>query len=207
MGSSDLDDVPPGIRLGIETLDQLLQLWQQFPLQLQSRRYVDRGREDVVCGLGSVDVVVGMEWSVRTEALSGLLCGEVADHLIDVHVCLGAAAGLPDAQRKLSVVVAFLDRLTGPFDQGNLLSGQQTVAPVDLCAALLDLCQGVDQLRGDSLITDGEVVEGPLGLGSPKRRSGDVDSADTVLLLPHRLIHLTMPIPTVNRMHVLCLSC
>ena len=57
------------------------------------------------------------------------------------------------------------------------------------------------------LIPDGGIIEGPLGLGSPESRRGDVDSADAVVLLPHRLAHLTMPIPTANRMHALvCLA-
>ena len=51
MGPPDLDDVPPGIGLGIETRDQPLQLWQQLLLQLQSRSYMDRCRENVICGL------------------------------------------------------------------------------------------------------------------------------------------------------------
>ena len=78
---------------------------------------------------------------------------------------------------------------------------------VDFGAALLDQCQGMNELCWNPLIADGEVVEGPLGLGSPERRSGDVDSADAVALLPHRLTHLTMPIPIANRMHALCLPC
>ena len=121
MGSSDLDDVPPDIGFGIQTPDQLLQLRQQLPLELKSRSYMDRCREDVVCGLGAIDVVIGMERSVGAEALPRHLGGEVADHLIDVHVRLRATAGLPDAQRELIVVLACLDRLTGLFDQGNLL--------------------------------------------------------------------------------------
>ena len=207
MGSSDLDDVPPGIGLGIETGDQLIQFRQQRLLQLQSSCHMNRRWEDVVCGLGPADVVVGMEGTVRAEALPGLLGGEVADHLIHVHVRLGSAAGLPDAQGELIIVLACLARLTSPLDQGHLLVVQQTMAAVHGCAALFDPCQGMNQLRWNLLMTDGEVVEGSLGLGSPERCSGDVDSADAVLLLPHRLAHLTMPIPIDNRMHALRLPC
>lgn len=166
---------------------------------------MNRRREDIVRGLGPVDVVVGMERSVRAKALPRRLSGEVADYLIHVHVRLGSAAGLPDAQGELIIVPACLDRLSGLFDQGNLLSGQKTMASIHHSAALFDPRQGMDQLGGDPLITDGEVVEGPLGLGSPERRGGDVNSADAVVLLPHRLAHLTMPIPIANRMHALCL--
>ena len=64
MGPPDLDDVLPGSGLGIETRDQPLQLWQQLLLQLQSRSHMDGCRENVICGLGPVDVVVGMEWTM-----------------------------------------------------------------------------------------------------------------------------------------------
>ena len=168
---------------------------------------MDCCREDVVCGLGAIDVVIGVEGAVGAEALPRHLGSEVADHLIDVHVRLRATAGLPDAQRELIVVLACLDRLTGLFDQGNLLRVQQAMTTIDLGAALLDQCQGMNELCWNPLIPDGEVVEGPLGLGSPESHRGDVDSADAVVLLPHRLAHLTMPIPTANRMHALCLPC
>ena len=164
---------------------------------------MDRCRENVICGLGPVDVVVGMEGTVRAEALSGVLSSEVADHLIHVHVRLRAAAGLPDTQRKVIIVLACLDCLARPFDQGHLLVVQQTMATVHRCAALFDPCQGMNQLRWNLLMTNGEVVERSLGLGSPERCSGDVDSSNAVVLLPHRLAHLRMPIPIDNRMHAL----
>ena len=65
---------------------------------------VDRCREGVVCRLRAVDVIV---WVYRLMAAQWLPLApryQVADHLIDVHVRLGAATGLPNPQGELIVV-------------------------------------------------------------------------------------------------------
>ena len=57
---------------------------------------MNRCGEGVIGRLGAVDVVVGVHRFVASQGLAGCLRGQVADHLIEVHVGLRAAAGLPD---------------------------------------------------------------------------------------------------------------
>ena len=59
------------------------------------------GREDVVAGLALVDVVVGMDEALLPALAAQDLAGAVGEHLVHVHVGLGAAAGLPDHEREL----------------------------------------------------------------------------------------------------------
>ena len=56
---------------------------------------------------------------------AGELDGAVRDHLVDVHVRLRAAAGLPDAERELVVVLAG-DHLVGRLhDAASAFSARQ----------------------------------------------------------------------------------
>src|SRR3546814_7249566 len=59
------------------------------------------------------------------------------DHLVDVHIALGAAAGLPDDERELIVEMAGGDLGCGPLDGVGLVGGK-AVAPVDARCRLLD---------------------------------------------------------------------
>lgn len=66
---------------------------------------VDGGGEDVVGGLGGVDVVVGVHGAAQPGA------GEVGDHLVGVHVRGGAGPGLEHVDREVGVVPAVDDLL------------------------------------------------------------------------------------------------
>ena len=73
---------------------------------------VHGGRERVVRRLRHVDVVVGVDRLLAAQLAAGQLDGAVGDDLVGVHVRLGAAAGLPDAEREL-VVELPVDDLVG----------------------------------------------------------------------------------------------
>ena len=55
----------------------------------------------VVRRLAHIDVIVGMDRRLGAELAAELFVGAVGDHLVDVHVGLGAGAGLPDHQREM----------------------------------------------------------------------------------------------------------
>ena len=63
-------------------------------------------REDVVGRLAHVDVVVGVDLAAHPALAAQELAGAVGDHFVQVHVGLRAAAGLPDDERELVVVLA-----------------------------------------------------------------------------------------------------
>src|SRR5690554_4662214 len=66
-------------------------------------------REHIVGRLGAVNVVVRMDWLVTASWLPGQLISTVGDDFVQVHVGLGTASGLPDAQRELRVMAPFDD--------------------------------------------------------------------------------------------------
>src|SRR3546814_16874183 len=67
------------------------------------------------------------------------------DHLVDVHIALGAAAGLPDDERELIVEMAGGDLGCGPLDGVGLVGGK-AVAPVDARCRLLAEGERMDDL-------------------------------------------------------------
>ena len=93
------------------------------------------------------------------------------------------------------------DRVSGTFDQGDLGGIQQSMAAVDDRAALLDPCQGINQIQGNPLIADREVVDRSLGLCPPECLGGHIDRTDAVVFLSLWFTHRRMPLPTANRMH------
>ncbi len=124
----------------------------------------------------------------RQMAGPGALVGPVGDHLVDVHVRLGAAAGLPDREGELAVVFA-LEGLVGGADDGlALLLAERAQLHVDDGRGLLHQHQRLDERMRHLLGGDVEVVERALGLRSPVLVRGNLDGAERVLL-DARLLH------------------
>ena len=61
------------------------------------------GGKGIVGALRFVDVVVGVNRFFAPHHAAGNFDSPVADHLVDVHVGLGARAGLPNDQREMVV--------------------------------------------------------------------------------------------------------
>ncbi|MNL07216.1 hypothetical protein D3C87_1278860 [compost metagenome] len=116
---------------------------QQVLLHRLDGRDVHGGGEAVVGALGAIDVIVGVHRGLAATGVAGQLVGATGDHFVDVHVALGAAAGLPDHQRKLVVMVAgehFVGRL---LDQAGDIGGHVAVAIIDPRRGFLDQRQGM----------------------------------------------------------------
>jgi len=105
-----------------------------------------------------------------------LLRRQVGDDLIDVHVGLGAAAGLPHHQGELPVPPAGADVPAGGGDGLGLLGRQLAHVGVGPGAGLLQIGEGGDDLLGLALAADAEILQAALGLGTPMvvRRDGDL---------------------------------
>ena len=78
--------------------------------------YIADGK-GVVGRLRHVDMVVGMNRRLAAERRAGELAAAVGDHLVDVHVELGAAARHPYVQRKHVVMLAGQDLVADLDDQ------------------------------------------------------------------------------------------
>ena len=58
----------------------------------------------VVTALGLVHVIVGVDGSLAAQLSTQQLDGSVGDHLVSVHVGLGAGPRLPDHQREVVII-------------------------------------------------------------------------------------------------------
>ena len=65
-----------------------------------------RRREAVIGGLAEIDLVIGVNGILVAALAAQALIGQCRDDLVEVHVGLGAGAGLPNHQRKLVVIFA-----------------------------------------------------------------------------------------------------
>ena len=152
--------------------------------------------EGVVGGLAAVDVVVRVRRLLAAALTAEQLVGPARDHLVGVHVALGARPGLPDHQREL----------VGQLPVGHLLRGAGDGVPdfgvehaqphVDPGGRELDDAQRPDQRRGHALAADLEVLQRALRLGTPVAVRLDLDRTEGVGLDANRsrVGHATAPI-------------
>lgn len=143
---------------------------------------VHGGGEAVVGALRAVDVVIGVYWRLAATAFAGQFVGASGDHLVDVHVALGATARLPDDERELIVVLAIQHFIGGLFDQPGDVGRQVAIAVVDARRGLLDQCQGVQYREGHAFLANGEVDQRTLGLRTPVGVLRNFDRAQAVCL-------------------------
>ena len=114
-------------------------------------------------------MIVGVNLAVHPALAAEQFAGAVGDHFVQIHVGLRAAAGLPDDERKLVVVLAG-DHFVGRGDD-RLAHGGVFELPeveVDLGRRALDLGQGVDQRQRHAIGADLEVLERALSLSTPE---------------------------------------
>ena len=91
----------------------------------------------------------------------------VRDHLVDVHVRLGAGAGLPDVEREVVVELAGDDLVGRLADQVRVLVGELAEVAVHHGGGLLEHRHRPDHRVGHPVVGDREVVQRPLGLRTP----------------------------------------
>jgi hypothetical protein len=96
MRAPDLHDLREFLLFPVQRAIQMRQRGDQPSHDLFRRRDMHRGRERIVRRLAHIDVVIGVHRRFRAELAAEHLDRTVRDHLVDVHIRLCAASGLPD---------------------------------------------------------------------------------------------------------------
>lgn len=104
-------------------------------------------------------MVIGMHRTVAAEGFLALQGDQIADHLVDVHVGLGATARLPNLQGELTVVVSGGDGIGGAADLLGKRWIQQTLRCIHRGAGPFDPREGMDQLKGNPFRANGKVLQ------------------------------------------------
>jgi len=121
-----------------------------------------------------------MDRALAAEGRAGKLACAVGDHLVHVHVELGAAAGHPDVQREHLVMLASEDFVAGLDDELELLVAEPLFVVVDDRGGLFQDRVGLDHIPRDQILADAEVLERALRLRAPELVRRDADLAQTV---------------------------
>ena len=129
------------------------------------------------------------------EFLPRNLVAPVGDHLVDVHVALRAASGLPYHQRKLLVQFSTDDLVAGLADGGKLRVSHllRLQVMVGQGGRLLQIAKGMDDLLRHGLDPDTnvEVLVATLGLGTPELVGGNFHLAHRIMF--NAIFHFPSP--------------
>jgi hypothetical protein len=142
--------------------------------------------------MAAVHVVVGMHEPALPARPAEDLGRAIGEHLVHVHVALGARAGLPHHQREL-VRPAAREHLVGRgHDGARLLRRDESQALVHRGRGALDPRERFHDLGRHALGGDAEVLEGSLGLGAPQALLRHFDRSEGVPLDAHAF-HVSSP--------------
>merc|ERR1711991_1272947 len=104
-------------------------------------------------------MVIGVDRPLAAQWFTGSQSSQVADHLIDVHVRLGAASGLPHTQRELIIALAFRYGRSGGHDGVTLALTDHAEPGIHACCSLFDAGERMNELRGQAVVSDVEVAQ------------------------------------------------
>ena len=168
MGSADLHDRIPALRLARQAAHASSQRRKQLHVHGARRGNVHRRREAVVRRLALVHMIVGVDRLLAAALARQDLVGASRDHFVRVHVRLGARAGLPDDERELAVEVAARDFRRGLLDDFGDLGIESADAGIHPRRGLLDEAERVDDLERHLLArSEREILDRALGLRAP----------------------------------------
>ena len=186
MGATDLHDIPEGHRFFVERGPQRLQRREQFFPQGDQRRDVHGGGKHIVRALAFIDIVIGVDFSRHPPLTAEQFTGAVSQHLVHIHIALGAGTGLPDSQRELLGVFSGQYFVSGGDDRPGFLRRQQAKILIDLRRRPLGQREGIYQFPGHFFGRDAEMLQRTLGLGAPEFIGRDVDGAHRVFFTAMR---------------------
>ena len=180
MRASDLHDAVEILRLARQRVAQLSHRRNQGVRDFFRCRDMHRGRERVVRRLRHVHVVVRMNRLLAAEHAAGHLDRAIRDYLVGVHVGLRAAAGLPDAQRKMFVEFARDNLVRRRGDELGLLRRQFLQIAINFGRRLLQQPERAHHRPRHPIESDREMQQRPLRLRPPVAIVRDLDRSHAV---------------------------
>ena len=125
-------------------------------------------------------MIVRMNRLLRAEFAAQQFVGAVGDHLVEVHVGLGAGPGLPHHQRKMIVELALDHLARGAGDGAGAPLVDQPQFAVGLGRRELDDAERVNDLDRHPVLADAEILPRAFGLRAPIAVGGNLDRTETV---------------------------
>ena len=125
-------------------------------------------------------MVIGMNRRFRAERRAEMFIGAVGDDFVDIHICLGARTGLPDAEGEMRVERAGEDVIGGEGDGVGQMRGELPGLAMKECRGFLDEGERVDDGQAHSLLADCKVLPRAFGLCAPIAVGCDVDRSHAI---------------------------
>src|SRR5690242_21401085 len=147
-------------------------------------RDMHRGWNGIVRRLAHIDMVVRMDRRLRADLAAEPATGEVRDHLVYIHVCLGAGACLPYKQGEMGIelAVGYL-----PGDAGNGRGPpavERTKVAICLCRGAFDQSERAHNFDRHPFGPDPEIVQRSLRLRAPQFIGSDLQRPKSVAFDP-----------------------
>ena len=162
MRAADLDHIAVLRAQAVKRCRQAADGRQDLLLERDARGHVHGRRERVIRALRAVDVVVRVH-----ERLAQQLIGAVGNDLVDIHIRLRAAAGLPDGKREVAVERAVKDLVAGGLDGTGAAGVEHAELRIGARRRELHDRERADDLRRDLLGADAEIFKAALRLRAP----------------------------------------
>ena len=116
------------------------------------------------------------------ERLAQQLIGAVGNDLVDIHIRLRAAAGLPDGKREVAVERAVKDLVAGSLDGTGAAGVEHAELRIGARRRELHDRERADDLRRDLLGADAEIFKAALRLRAPVTVGGHTHLAHRIML-------------------------
>ena len=175
--AADLDHVAVLRAQAVERRRQAADSRQDLLLERDARSHVHGRRKRVVRALRAVDVVVRVH-----EVFAQQLIGAVGNNLVDIHIRLRAAAGLPDGEREVAVERAVEDLVAGSLDGAGAAGVEHAELRIGARRCELHDRKRADDLRRDLLGTDTEIFIAALRLRAPVTVGGHTHLTHRIML-------------------------
>ena len=160
--AADLDHIAVLRAQAVERCRQAADGRQHLLLERNARSHVHGRRKRVVRALRAVDVVVRVH-----EVFAQQLIGAVGNDLVDIHIRLRAAAGLPDGKREVAVERTVEDLVAGGLDGAGAAGVEHAELRIGARRRELHDRERADDLRRDLLGADAEIFKAALRLRAP----------------------------------------
>src|SRR5215472_7994921 len=128
-----------------------------------------------------------MNGTLATQRRAGELAATIRDHLVHVHVELGAASRHPYVQGKHILMLAGQDLVADLNDQPVTPIVELLAGVIRVGSGFLQYRVGRDHLPWDQILADAEVLEGALSLSAPQFVARDSNFAEAIGLRPKLL--------------------
>src|SRR5271170_670233 len=148
------------LRLCVDRVAKLFKSRQKPARSLRGSGDVHRSRKCVVRRLRHINVIVRMNGLLAAHFSARNLDGAVRNHFVDVHVRLRAAAGLPDAQRKMLMQLPGNHLIRRLSNQIDLFFRKFPQIAIYKRGGLLQDAEAANQLAGHGVFAYGEMDQG-----------------------------------------------